>query len=241
MEKKTIRSGAPFVLAGVGVLLVALVFGLGGAFSYVFAGLVGAAAFAAGRKMYPDRVVEVELGPKSGSAEVDALITEARAQLEDIRRANDMIAEEELSAQIDDIESTCRLILRRLEEQPNMASSLRTFLRYYLPATLKLLSARANIEGEVQSGGAAQIAGRIREAMSAVQTAFHKQLDALNEYRFINLESEMNVLADMLRSDGLTEENTIDPEVGVTQETLAQPEQEEVDDPFAGLFTEGGR
>ena len=77
--------------------------------------------------------------------------------------------------------------------------------------------------------------------MSAVQTAFHKQLDALNEYRFINLESEMNVLADMLRSDGLTEENTIDPEVGVTQETLAQPEQEEADDPFAGLFTEGGR
>ena len=39
-----------------------------------------------------------------------------------------------------------------------------------------------------------------------MQSAFHKQLDALNEFRFINLESEMDVLADMLKSDGLTAE-----------------------------------
>ena len=240
MEKRTIRSGAPFVLAGAGVMLMALVFGLGGVFSYIFAALVGAAAFAAGKKLFPDRVVEVERGPASGNAEVDALITEARAQLEEIRRANDMIAEEELSAQIDDIEATCRLILRRLEELPHMASSLRTFLRYYLPATLKLLAARAKIEGEVHTGEAARIAQRIRVAMAEVQTAFHKQLDALGEYRFINLESEMDVLADMLRSDGLTgqaeNEAEIDPEVGMSTED--KPEEK---DPFAGLFTEGGQ
>ena len=240
MEKRTIRSGAPYVLAGAGVMLVALAVGLGGVFSYIFAALVGAAAFAAGKKLFPDRVVEVERGPSSGSAEVDALITEARTKLEEIRRANDIIAEEELSAQIDDIEETCRQILRRLEEMPHMASSLRTFLRYYLPATLKLLSARAKIEGEVHTGEAARIAQRIRTAMAEVQTAFHKQLDALGEYRFISLESEMDVLADMLRSDGLTGQDKtgmdIDPEVGMNAE-----EKTEEKDPFAGLFTEGGQ
>ena len=117
-----------------------------------------------------------------------------------------------------------------------MASSLRTFLRYYLPATLKMLSARAKIEGEVHTGAAAKIAVRIREAMAEVQTAFHKQLDALNEYRFINLESEMDVLADMLRSDGLTaQEDGIDPEVG------APLQQEKEEDPFASLFAGGGK
>lgn len=240
MEKRTIRSGAPFVLAGAGVMLMALVFGLGGVFSYIFAALVGAAAFAAGKKLFPDRVVEVERGPSSGSAEVDALITEARAQLENIRRANEIIAEEELSAQIDDIEATCRMILRRLEEQPHMASSLRTFLRYYLPATLRLLSARAKIEGEAHEGEASRVAQRIREAMTEVQAAFHKQLDALNEYRFISLESEMDVLSDMLRSDGLTgraaTETEIDPEVGMSTED--KPEEK---DPFADLFAEGGQ
>ena len=233
MEKRTIRTGAPFVLAGAGVLASSLLFGLGGVLSYVIAAGVGAAAFVAGRRLFPDRVVEVERAPQSGNAEVDALIREARAQLDEIRAANDRIAEPELSAQIEDIEATCRLILARLEEQPGMLASLRTFLRYYLPATLKLLSARARIEDEVSSGQSARIAGRIREAMRAVQEALHKQLDALNEYRFINLESEMDVLSDMLRSDGLTGEEPA-PAADTAKE-------EEEDDPFAGLFTQGGK
>lgn len=86
-----------------------------------------------------------------------------------------------------------------------MLSSLRTFLRYYLPATLKLLDARARLENDLD----AQMAEKIREAMRAVQAAFHKQLDALNEFRFINLESEMDVLSDMLKSDGLLDDEAL--------------------------------
>ncbi len=228
MEKRILRTGAPFVLAGGAVLAVALIVGLGAWPTYLVAAAAGIAAFAAGRRVFPDRVVEVERAPQSGNAEVDALIAEARAQLEQIHAANEAIAEAELSAQIADIESTCRLILARLEEQPGMLATLRTFLRYYLPATLKLLQARTRLEAEVNAGQNPQIAARIREAMAAVQTAFHKQLDALNEYRFINLESEMDVLSDMLRSDGLAAE----PDAKT---------KEEEDDPFAGLFKQGGK
>ena len=44
----------------------------------------------------------------------------------------------------------------------------------------------------------AEIAQKIRVAMGEVQTALHRQLAALDEYRFINLESEMDVLADAI-------------------------------------------
>ena len=234
MQTKTIRSGAPFALAGLGVLAVALILGIGAVSDYLLAAGVGLFAFAAGKKLFPDRVIEVEAAPKSGNAEVDALIREARGQLDEIRRANDAIAEPQLSAQIDDIEATCRQILARLEEQPSMLSSLRTFLRYYLPATLKLLSARAKIENEVGSGKGAQIAARIREAMAQVQSALHKQLDALSDYRFIDLESEMDVLADMLKSDGLTGGVQDElPDVSAAAQTSPQTEEE---DPFASLF-----
>ena len=228
MEKKTIRSGAPFVFAGAGVMAVALTMGLGSFVSYPVALAVGAAGCALGRKKYPDRVIEVETAPKSGNAEVDALIREARGQLDQIAAATDAIADPALSRQIEDIEATCRLILQRLEEQPNMLSQLRTFLRYYLPATLKLLNARAALEAEVSAGQSADIAARIAKA---VQSAFHKQLDALNEFRFINLESEMDVLADMLKSDGLTAE----PDAPAAKEAEAPQE----DDPFASLFAKG--
>ena len=225
MEKRTIRSGAPFVCFGIGVLFVALVMGIGSFFSYIVAALAGTAGFMIGKKAFPDRVIEVERAPQRGNADVDALIAEARVQLDEIAAANDAIAEDALSSQIYDIENTCRLILARLEEQPQMLSSLRTFLRYYLPTTLKLLGERAKLEGEVNAGQNAEIAQKIREAMAQVQTALHRQLDALNEFRFINLESEMDVLSDMLRSDGLT-----------AQEEPAHMQRTEEEDPFAGLF-----
>ena len=64
-----------------------------------------------------------------------------------------------------------------------------------------------------------------------MRTRFDQQLDALNEYRFINLESEMDVLSDMLRGDGL-----------LAGEMNEQPAQAaEADDPFAGLFTREGK
>ena len=231
METKTIRSGAPYVTAGLAVLAAALVLGIGSLLSYGIAAAAGVLGFLAGKRIFPDRVVEIERAPRSGNAEVDALIAEARGQLAAIARANDAIAERELSAQIEDIETTCRTILQRLEEQPDMLSSLRTFLRYYLPATLKLLEARAKLEHEVNAGGSAQIAQKIRTAMAQVQTAFHKQLDALNDFRFINLESEMDVLSEMLASDGLTAE----------EKDGAPAQQTEQDDPFAGLFDRGGK
>ena len=108
-----------------------------------------------------------------------------------------------------------------------MLSSLRTFLRYYLPATLKLLESRSKLETEVNAGENQAIAARIREAMAQVQTAFHRQLEALDEFRFINLESEMDVLADMLRSDGL---------MGNEEKGAAEAKPEA--DPFTGLFAE---
>ena len=230
MEKKTVRSGAPFLFAGCGVMAVALTAGIGTIPGYLLAAGVGCIAFAVGKAKFPDRVIEVETAPKSGNAEVDALIREARAQLNQIAAANDAIADPKLSAQIEDIESTCRVILQRLEEQPNMLSSLRTFLRYYLPATLKLLNARAQLESEVNAGSSQNIASRISDAVSAVQSAFHKQLDALNEFRFINLESEMDVLTDMLKSDGLTADSD------TFTDTKATPQE---DDPFASLFAKG--
>ena len=62
---------------------------------------------------------------------------------------------------------------------------------------------------------------RISEAVGAIDKAFVKQVDALDAYRFLDLESEMDVLRDMLKADGLVDEE--------------KPE----DDPFSAVL--GGR
>ena len=201
----------PFVCAGAAVLLFALIFGMGSVPAYIVGAVLGAAGFMAGRLVFPDRTVEVEAAPKSGDAQVDALITEARTQLDRIAAANAGIADAGLTARIDDIEQTGRKILLRLEEQPGMLSQLRTFLRYYLPTTLKLLDARARLDDAGTPKGR-EVRRRIGSALSEVDRAFKNQVEALEEYRFVDLESEMDVLSEMLRADGLIAEEDGDDE-----------------------------
>ena len=231
-EKKTLYSGMPFVTAGAAILLFALIFGMGSIIGYLFGAVFGAAGYLIGRKLFPDVTIEVDAAPKSGNPEVDALITEARAQLKEIEAANDIIKDEALSARIDDISATCTKILTRLEDQPNMLSQLRTFLRYYLPTTKKILAARAKLEGEVTGGESQEIAKNIDSAAATVQEAFAKQLSALDEFRFINLESEMDALRQMMASDGLTEEKA--------EEKPAEA-KDDAEDEFSGLFSQGGK
>lgn len=206
MEKKQIRSGAPFVIGALGVLVFALLFGLGGLGSYIFAALVFFFCYKAAKKRFPDREITLERAPHSGDSACDAVILEGRESLKQIRALNDQIADPLLSQRIDSIEQSCRTILRRLEEQPAMLSSLRTFLRYYLPTTLKLLDARAKLETGVSSETAARMRKRVSDALAVIDDAFKKQLAALDEFRFLNLESEMDVLTDLLKSDGLIDE-----------------------------------
>lgn len=140
------------------------------------------------------------------NAGVDEVIRAGYEAMRRIRKANDIIEDAELSAQIDSIENSCGQILSILEQRPQLLSQLRTFLRYYLPTTLKLLDARARLEDSARTPKAREVRTRISEAVGVIDKAFLKQADALDAYRFIDLESEMDVLKDMLKADGLIDE-----------------------------------
>lgn len=155
--------------------------------------------------------------PFDEHADVGEVIRAGRDAMRRIRRANDIIEDAGLSAQIDSIEHSCEQILSILEQRPQLLSQLRTFLRYYLPTTLRLLDARAKLEDSARTSKAREVRARISEAIGAIDKAFLKQTEALDAYRFIDLESEMDVLRDMLRADGLIDE-------------------EKDDDPFSGVM-----
>jgi len=143
----------------------------------------------------------------SEHSDVSEVIRAGYDAMRQIRAANDIIADEALSAQIDSIENSCAQILSILEQRPQLLTQLRSFLRYYLPTTLKLLDARARLEDTASTRKAREVRARISEAVGAIDKAFLKQVEALDAYRFIDLESEMDVLRDMLRADGLIDED----------------------------------
>ncbi len=168
-------------------------------------------------------------------ATVADVVREGKSALVRIRSANDRIPDPALSAQIDSIENSCRQILSVLEQRPQLLSQLRTFLRYYLPTTLHLLDARAKLENTANTPKAREVRARISEALGVIDKAFLKQVEALDEYRFIDLESEMDVLRDMLRSDGLLdEEKEDDPFAQVLSQRASAKKQDGRNIPLAG-------
>lgn len=158
----------------------------------------------------------------SENSSVSEVIRAGYDAMRQIRSANDIIADELLSSQIDSIENSCAQILSILEQRPQLLTQLRSFLRYYLPTTLKLLDARAKLEDTANTPKAREVRARISEAVGAIDKAFIKQVEALDAYRFIDLESEIDVLRDMLRADGLIDKD-----------------EKQDEDPFAQAF--GGR
>ncbi len=172
-------------------------------------------AAGAAQSSAPDTSIGID--EDAGIADV---ISQGRAAMQRIRRANDLIPDPALSAQIDSIENSCGQLLSLLEQRPQLLSQLRTFLRYYLPTTLRLLEARARLENTANTPKAREVRQRISEAVGMIDRAFLKQVEALDDYRFIDLESEMDVLRDMLKSDGLIDD------------------EHSADDPFADVLTQ---
>ncbi len=122
--------------------------------------------------------------------------------LRQIRRANDRIADEELSAKIDRIEEVAGRILRLVESQPEKKVKASTFLNYYLPTTQKLLDSYAEFEEAGISGeNLNQAKNKIRKTMDNIVAGFERQLDDLYCSDALDIDSDIRVMESMLRRD----------------------------------------
>ena len=127
------------------------------------------------------------------------------AILAEIRQLNDDIAQPQLSAQIDEIEEITRKIFQQLKDNPAKAPQLRSFLNYYLPTTLKILHAYAQLESQgIEGDNITAAKARIEGMMDKVVEGFEKQLDKLFEHDAMDITTDVAVLEKMLTKDGLS-------------------------------------
>ena len=205
----TKRSPLPFLLAGLVFLLVGMFSPIARFLDYLFAAVVSGGAFALGlwiAKMAKlDYEVKVELPPDTGDDQTNQMIAEARGMLASFHAFDEQIEDKAVSGSIVRIEQKCTQILQRLSEQTALLSQLRTFLRYYLPTTHKLLEARAAIEKSgMGSENARLVCERTDRVLPEIERAFEKQLEALDKHRYLDIQVEMDVLEGMLKSDGFS-------------------------------------
>ena len=126
------------------------------------------------------------------------------AILRQIQAVNAAIPGEEMSRKIERIEEITRKILAYQRNNPAKAHELRQFLSYYLPTTLKLLNAYAQMEAQgVEGENITAAKERIEGMMDKVVEGFEKQLDQLFKTDAMDIASDVDVLERMLEKDGL--------------------------------------
>ena len=221
MAKHVKRSVIPIYLIGVVWLGYAQVYSLRTPAQYALCAGLSLVAFVVGKAIFPDKAyvipgepeekkaeapkAEKKEAPKStGNPEIDALIQERDRALGEMRRLNDSIADEKISAQIDHLEEVTKKIIDQVVAQPKKLAQIRRFLDYYLPTTLKILNAYDRMDSTGISGSNIDATKqKVEGMMDTIVQAFDKQLDALFGEEALDISTDITVMENLLAREGL--------------------------------------
>ena len=137
--------------------------------------------------------------------ELQSVIYQGKRAIADIRRLNDEIPDERISAQIDLIERLTAQIFDCVRKNPKKLSQIRQFLNYYLPTTIKLMEQYVTLQNQsLKTENITEGMQKIEDLLDKVIIAFQRQLDALFEADVVDITAEIRVMEQMMSSEGLT-------------------------------------
>ena len=127
--------------------------------------------------------------------------------LKQLRKCNDDIPGEEVSNKIYHMELILSKIFQRAKEHPEVIPDLKKLMDYYLPMTVKLLNAYADMDAQPVQGQNIQASKQEIEAtLDTLNLAFEKLLDKIFEDTAMDVSSDISVLNTLLAQEGLTED-----------------------------------
>lgn len=147
--------------------------------------------------------------PKQPSSTPDPKVQEVldrgNAYLREIRRCNDEIPGEEISAKISRMEAIVQRIFERAKAHPEIIPNLKKLMDYYLPMTIKLLNAYADMDRQPIQGDTIRASKQeIDTTLDTLNLAFEKLLDSVFQDTAMDVSSDISVLHTLLAQEGLT-------------------------------------
>ncbi|MCR5324018.1 MAG: 5-bromo-4-chloroindolyl phosphate hydrolysis family protein [Lachnospiraceae bacterium] len=144
---------------------------------------------------------------RTGDKEIDTMLDEEEKAIAEMRRLDDSIVDEKVSAQIVHLEEVTSKIVDCIVEKPKKRNQVKKFFSYYLPTTLKLLNSYDRMDELGISGTNIDgTKGSIETLLDTALAAFDKELDSLYGDEAIDVTSDIKVMESMLAQDGLTDD-----------------------------------
>ena len=147
---------------------------------------------------------EEEKRKTDNNSEVQETLNQGRKYLAQISHLNDIIPGIEVSNKIFKIEDLTGRILKRVEEHPSSVEDIKQLMKYYLPMTIKLLTAYAEMDSQhVRTDNIEKSKQEIENVLDSLNEAFNKLLDDLYKDTAWDISSDVSVLNAMLKREGL--------------------------------------
>lgn len=163
------------------------------------------------QKQYEERIRREALfkeKEKTLTPEAEAILQEGRNYLEKIRICNDRIPGEEISRKISRMELLVQRIFEQVKKQPEAAEDMKKMMSYYLPTTVKLLDAYADMDVQpVQGENITTAKKEIEATLDTLNLAFEKLLDEIFKDMAWDVSTDISVLHTLLAQEGLTKDD----------------------------------
>ena len=136
--------------------------------------------------------------------ELFQILTEGQSCVKKIRKLNDEISGEDISNQLDQIEEIIASIFEVVKRKPEKRGELRKLMQYYLPMTIKVVTAYRDFENErVPSGQLEESKHEIKVTLNKVIEAFVALREKLFQEDILDVSTDLDVLETMMSQEGL--------------------------------------
>ena len=114
-----------------------------------------------------------------------------------------------MQGKIDQIIEITEKISEDAIEDPSDIPQIKKFFRYYLPTTIKLLNAYDRMSSQgIEGENIDKSISSISEMLDVAIAAYKKRLDSLFENQALDIETDIDVMNQMLEREGLSDRNT---------------------------------
>ena len=166
---------------------------------------------------------------KSYGPELDPIVEEGNKALSEMGRLYMSIQDTEVRSKINEIMRITDKIVQDAIQDPSDIPQIKKFMNYYLPTTIKLLNAYDRMSSlGVEGENIDKSIKNINDMLDAAILAYKKRLDSLFANQALDIETDIDVMNQMLAREGLSENKdfVIQPAAGSGAAAGAQAVQQ---------------
>lgn len=172
--------------------------------SSVFIGIGG---FIAGRILFRNlKPKEIEKFVSTGitSKMVEKVISEGYEKLKEIRSYSFRMRNQDAKKKVEEIIKVGKKIYDNFREDPKDIKAARQFLNYYMEATIKIIKQYVELaEKRIDTEDVQKTLEKAETILDNIKNAFEVQLSKLQEDNVLDLDTEIQVLKNMIKMEGL--------------------------------------